>query len=384
MRDAVIVAAVRTPVGKRNGALAGVHPVDLSAHVLRTLAGRTGVDPAIVDDVIWGCVSQFGEQTFDIARNAVLAAGWPLSVPGVTVDRQCGSSQQSVHFAAAGLISGQYELVVAGGVESMSRVPMGSSMGTEGANPSGSGLATVFRGVPPNQGIGAEMIAERWGFSRTQLDEFSLASHEKAAAAIDEGRFAAQITAVKLDDGTVVDTDEGVRRGGTLETMAQLKPAFKRPDGVIHAGNSSQISDGSAALLMTTSEKARQLGLTPVARVHTAVLAADDPVIMLTAPIPATRKALDRSGLRLDEIGAFEVNEAFAPVPLAWLAEIGADAKALNTNGGAIALGHPLGASGARLMTTLVHHMCDNGIRYGLQTMCEGGGQANATILELL
>ena len=384
MRDAVIVAAVRTPVGKRNGALAGVHPVDLSAHVLRALAGRSGVDPAIVDDVIWGCVSQFGEQTFDIARNAVLAAGWPLSVPGVTVDRQCGSSQQSVHFAAAGLISGQYEVVVAGGVESMSRVPMGSSMGTAGANPSGSGLATVFRGVPPNQGIGAEMVAERWGLSRTQLDEFSLASHEKAAAATDEGRFAAQITPVKLEDGTVVDTDEGIRRGGTLETMAQLKPAFKKPDGVIHAGNSSQISDGSAALLMTTSEKAGQLGLTPVARVHTAVLAADDPVIMLTAPIPATRKALDRSGLRLDEIGAFEVNEAFAPVPLAWLAEIGADAKALNTNGGAIALGHPLGASGARLMTTLVHHMRDNGIRYGLQTMCEGGGQANATILELL
>ena len=384
MRDAVIVAAVRTPVGKRNGALAGVHPVDLSAHVLRTLAGRTGVDPAVVDDVIWGCVSQFGEQTFDIARNAVLAAGWPLSVPGVTVDRQCGSSQQSVHFAAAGLISGQYELVVAGGVESMSRVPMGSSMGTAGANPSGSGLATVFRGVPPNQGIGAEMIAERWGFSRTQLDEFSLASHEKAAAATDEGRFAAQIIPVKLEDGTVVDPDEGIRRGGTLETMAQLKPAFKKPDGVIHAGNSSQISDGSAAQLKTTSEKARELGLTPVARVHTAVLAADDPVIMLTAPIPATKKALAKSGLRLDEIGAFEVNEAFAPVPLAWLADIGADAKALNPNGGAIALGHPLGGSGARLMTTLVHHMKDNGIRYGLQTMCEGGGQANATILELL
>ena len=280
MRDAVIVAAVRTPVGKRNGALAGVHPVDLSAHVLRALAGRTGIDPAIVDDVIWGCVSQFGEQTFDIARNAVLAAGWPLSVPGVTVDRQCGSSQQSVHFAAAGLISGQYEVVVAGGVESMSRVPMGSSMGTAGANPSGSGLATVFRGVPPNQGIGAEMVAERWGLSRTQLDEFSLASHEKAAAATDEGRFAAQIIPVKLEDGTVVDTDGGVRRGGTLETMAQLKPAFKKPDGVIHAGNSSQISDGSAALLMTTSEKAGQLGLTPIARVHTAVLAADDPSLI--------------------------------------------------------------------------------------------------------
>ena len=383
MRDAVIVAAVRTPVGKRNGALSGVHPVDLSAHVLNELAQRAGLDPALVDDVIWGCVSQVGEQTFDIARNAVLAAGWPLGVPGVTVDRQCGSSQQSVHFAAAGLISGQYDVVVAGGVESMSRVPMGSSIGATLVNPSGSALATLYKGVPPNQGIGAEMIAERWGFSRAQVDEYSLRSHEKAAAAIDEGRFTAQITPVTLDDGTVVDTDEGVRRGGTLESLAKLKPAFK-PDGVIHAGNSSQISDGSAALLMTTSEKARELGLTPVARVHTAVLAADDPVIMLTAPIPATKKALAKSGLRLDEIGAFEVNEAFAPVPLAWLADIGADAKALNPNGGAIALGHPLGGSGARLMTTLVHHMKDNGIRYGLQTMCEGGGQANATILELL
>jgi acetyl-CoA acyltransferase len=382
VRDAVIVAAVRTAVGKRNGALSGVHPVDLSAHVLQALAERSGTDPAVVDDVIWGCVSQFGEQTFDIARNAVLAAGWPLSVPGVTVDRQCGSSQQSVHFAAAGLVSGQYDVVVAGGVESMSRVPMGSSRGTA-ANPSGSGLETLFKGVPPNQGIGAEMIAERWGLSRTQLDEYSLASHQKAAAAIDEGRFAGQITPVKLDDGTVMDTDEGVRRGSTLEKLAQLKPAFK-PDGVIHAGNSSQISDGAAALMMTTSDKARELGLTPVARVHTAVLAADDPVIMLTAPIPATQKALRKSGLRPDEIGAFEVNEAFAPVPLAWLAEIGADPKSLNPNGGAIALGHPLGGSGARIMTTLIHHMRDNGIRYGLQTMCEGGGQANATILELL
>jgi acetyl-CoA acyltransferase len=381
VRDAVIVAAVRTAVGKRNGALSGVHPVDLSAHVLQVLAERSGADPAVVDDVIWGCVSQFGEQTFDIARNAVLAAGWPLSVPGVTVDRQCGSSQQSVHFAAAGLVSGQYDVVVAGGVESMSRVPMGASRGT--ANPSGSGLETLFKGVPPNQGIGAEMIAERWGLSRTQLDEYSLASHQKAAAAIDEGRFAGQIVPVKLDDGTVMDTDEGVRRGSTLEKLAQIKPAFK-PDGVIHAGNSSQISDGAAALLMTTTDKARELGLTPVARVHTAVLAADDPVIMLTAPIPATQKALRKSGLRPDEIGAFEVNEAFAPVPLAWLAEIGADPKALNPNGGAIALGHPLGGSGARIMTTLIHHMRDNGIRYGLQTMCEGGGQANATILELL
>jgi acetyl-CoA acyltransferase len=383
MRDAVIVTAVRTPVGKRNGALAGVHPVDLSAHVLNALAERSGLAPETVDDVIWGCVSQIGEQTFDIGRSAVLAAGWPYSVPGVTVDRQCGSSQQSVHFAAAGLISGQYDVVVAGGVESMSRVPMGSSIGPNHANPSGSGLETVFGGVAPNQGIGAEMIAERWGLSRTALDEFSLASHAKAAAAIDEGRFAGQIAPVKLEDGTVVDTDGGVRRGGTLESMSTLKPAFK-PDGVIHAGNSSQISDGAAALLLTTSEKAKELGLNPVARVHTAVLAANDPVIMLTAPIPATRKALAKSGLTLGDIGVFEVNEAFAPVPLAWLADLGASPEKLNPNGGAIALGHPLGGSGARLMTTLLHHMRDNGIRYGLQTMCEGGGQANATILELL
>jgi acetyl-CoA acyltransferase len=384
MRDAVIVAAVRTPVGKRNGALAGVHPVDLSAHVLNALAERAGLaDPAEVDDVIWGCVSQVGEQTFDIARNAVLAAGWPQSVPGVTVDRQCGSSQQSVHFAAAGLVSGQYDVVVAGGVESMSRVPMGSSIGQTRVNPSGSSLHTVFHDVPPNQGIGAEMMVERWGFTRAQLDEYSLGSHAKAAAAIDEGRFAGQIIPVKLEDGTVINTDEGVRRGGSLESMAKLKPAFK-PDGTIHAGNSSQISDGSAALLMMTSDKARELGLTPIARVHTAVLAADDPVIMLTAPIPATRKALKKSGLTVDDIGVFEVNEAFSPVPIAWLAETGADPARLNPNGGAIALGHPLGGSGARIMTTMLHHMVDNGLRYGLQTMCEGGGQANATILELL
>ncbi|MFC0530023.1 thiolase family protein [Phytohabitans kaempferiae] len=380
MRDAVIVEAVRTPVGKRDGALSGVHPVDLSAHVLDALAERSGIDPGLVDDVIWGCVDQVGEQTFDIARTAALAAGWPETVPGVTLDRQCGSSQQSVHFAAAGLVAGQYDVVVAGGVESMSRVPMGSTVGD--ADPYGPRFAARY-GVAPNQGLGAEMIAERWGFSRTRCDEFSLGSHEKAAAAQDGGRFDAQIAPVTLPDGTVVGRDEGVRRGGTVEGLAKLRTAFK-PDGVITAANSSQISDGAAALLMTTSEKARQLGLTPVARVHTAVLAASDPVIMLTAPIPATRKALERSGLRLDEIGAFEVNEAFAPVPLAWLADIGADPKALNPNGGAIALGHPLGGSGARLMTTLVHHMRDNGIRYGLQTMCEGGGQANATILELV
>jgi acetyl-CoA acyltransferase len=379
MRDAVIVEAVRTPTGKRNGGLAGIHSADLSAHVLRAIVERTGIDPVVVDDVVWGCVSQIGEQTFDIARTAVLSAGWPESVPGTTVDRQCGSSQQAVHFAAAGLIAGQYDVAVAGGVEVMSRTPMGAAMT---ANPLGEGYVERYGSDFPNQGIGAEMIADSWGFSRTQLDEFSLASHEKAAAAIDEGRFAAQIAPVQTADG-VVDTDEGVRRGGSIEKLAGLKPAFKE-DGKITAGNSSQISDGSAALLMMTSEKARELGLTPIARVHTAVLAAAEPMPMLHAPIPATQKALQRSGLRIDEIGAFEVNEAFASVPLAWLKDIGADEKALNPNGGAIALGHPLGGSGARLMTTLVHHMRDNGIRYGLQTMCEGGGQANATIIELL
>jgi acetyl-CoA acyltransferase len=377
----VIVEAVRTPVGKRNGALADVHPGDLSAHVLTALAQRSGLDPAGVDDVVWGCVGQVGEQSLDIARTAVITAGWPETIPGVTVDRQCGSSQQAVHFAAAGLIAGHYDVVVAGGVESMTRVPMGAAVGD--ANPHPARFLEYCGGVRPNQGIGAELIAERWGLSRTRLDEFSLSSHEKAAQAQDDGRFAAQLAPVTLDDGTVVVADEGIRRGGSVDGLAKLKPAFK-PDGVIHAGNSSQISDGSAALLMTTSEKAAELGLTPLARVHTAAVVGSDPVTMLTGPIPATRKVLSRSGLGIGEIGAFEVNEAFAPVPLAWLADVGADAKALNPNGGAIALGHPLGGSGARLMTTLVHHMRDNGIRYGLQTMCEGGGQANATILERL
>jgi acetyl-CoA acyltransferase len=380
MRDAVIVEAVRTPVGKRNGGLSGVHPVDLSAHVLEALAGRSGIDPGVVDDVVWGCVSQVGEQTFDIARSGVLAAGWPETVTGVTLDRQCGSSQQSVHFAAAGLVAGQYDVVVAGGVESMSRVPMGSSV--VGVDPFGPRFAARYDGARPNQGVGAEMMAERWGFSRTDLDEYSVVSHEKAAAARAEGRFAGQIAPVTTVDG-VVSEDEGIRPGSSVASLAGLKTVFK-PDGVITAGNASQISDGAAALLMTTSEKARELGLTPIARVHTAVLAGADPVIMLTAPIPATRKALARSGLSIGDIGVFEVNEAFAPVPLAWLAELGADPKALNPNGGAIALGHPLGASGAVLMTRMVHHMRDNGMRYGLQTMCEGGGQANATILELV
>ena len=385
MAEAVIVEAVRSPVGKRNGALSGVHAADLSAQVLNGLVERAGVDPALVDDVIWGCVMQAGEQALDIARTAVLSAGWPETVPGVTVDRQCGSSQQSLHFAVAGVIAGHYDVVVAGGVESMSRTPMGSSL-ANGGHP----YPDAFRArydQTPNQGVGAEMIAEQWGFSRTQLDEFSLSSHEKAAAAQDSGAFKDQIVGIKTKDAdgndTVVLEDGGIRRGGTVESMAKIKPAF-REDGVIHAGNSSQISDGSAALLFMSAEKANELGLKPLAKVHTAVLAGADPVIMLTAPIPATQKALAKSGLSVDQIGAFEVNEAFAPVPMAWLKDIGADESRLNPNGGAIALGHPLGGSGARILTTLLYHMRDNNIQYGLQTMCEGGGQANATILELL
>lgn len=385
MAEAVIVEAVRSAVGKRNGALAGIHPAELSAQVLNGLVERAGVDPALVDDVIWGCVMQAGEQALDIARTAVLSAGWPETVPGVTVDRQCGSSQQSLHFAVAGVIAGHYDVVVAGGVESMSRTPMGSSL-ANGGNPYGESFKARYDKTP-NQGVGAEMIAEQWGLSRTELDEFSLRSHEKAAAAQDSGAFKDQIVGIKTKDAdgndTVVLEDGGIRRGGTVESMAKIKPAF-REDGVIHAGNSSQISDGSAALLLMSAEKAKDLGLKPLAKVHTAVLAGADPVIMLTAPIPATQKALKKSGLSLDQIGAFEVNEAFAPVPMAWLKDIGADETKLNPNGGAIALGHPLGGSGARILTTLLYHMRDNNIQYGLQTMCEGGGQANATILELL
>jgi acetyl-CoA acyltransferase len=380
MRDAVIVDAVRTPVGRRKGAYAETHPVDLSAHVLNALVERTGVDPSVVDDVVWGCVSQVGEQTMNVGRNAVLAAGWPESVPGTTVDRQCGSSQQAVHFAAAGVISGQYDVAVAGGVEAMTRVPMGSSIGTDVGLPFGPKLLERYDNVWFNQGTGAEMIAQRWGFTREQIDEFSLASHQKAAAAIDSGAFAKQYAIVP---GTGLEADEGVRRETSMDALGSLKPAFSE-DGVITAGNSSQISDGSGALLITTSEKARELGLKPLARLHTFALAGDDPVIMLTAPIPATAKALKRAGLSIGDIGAFEINEAFAPVPMAWLAETGADPKALNALGGAIAIGHPLGGSGAVLMTRLLHHMSDNGIRYGLQSMCEGGGMANATILELL
>jgi len=407
MRDAVIVGAVRTAVGRRKGGLAEVHPVDLSAHVLRALAARTGLDPSEVDDLIWGCVSQVGEQAWNVGRSAVLAAGWPESVPGTTVDRQCGSSQQAVHFAAAAVISGQADLVVAGGVESMTRVAMGASAGdargagasqrsTAGNGETGlpygpllrdryAGVAGFDRDavVPFNQGVGAEMIAARWQLSRAQLDEYSLASHEKAAKAQDAGEFDAEIEPVHVAGGAVVARDEGIRRDTSLARLAELPTPF-RADGVVTAGSASQISDGAAALAVTTSEWAAAHGLTPLARIHTAVLAADDPVTMLTAPIPATARALARSGLRLSDIDVFEVNEAFAPVPLAWLAETGADPARLNPRGGAIALGHPLGGSGARIMTTLLGQLRDRGLRYGLQTMCEGGGMANATILEVV
>ena len=376
MRDAVIVGAVRTPVGRRGGGLAGVHPVDLSAHVLRSLAARADLDPAHVEDVIWGCVSQVGEQSWNVGRNAVLAAGWPESVPGTTLDRQCGSSQQALHFAAATVLSGQADLIVAGGVESMTRVPMGSS--AMGQDPFGSSVKERFGVDEFSQGVGAEMMAARWGFTRGQLDEYSLGSHAKAAAAQDAGEFEEEIAPV-----ADAKRDEGIRRDTTLEKLGALKTPFKT-DGVVTAGSASQISDGAAALAVTTSRWAAAHGLRPLARVHTAVVVADDPVIMLTAPIPATAKALAKAGLKIDEIGVYEVNEAFAPVPLAWLAETGADPSRLNPRGGAIALGHPLGGSGARIMTTMLHYMRQHDIRYGLQTMCEGGGMANATVVELL
>jgi acetyl-CoA acyltransferase len=382
--DAVIVSAVRTPVGigkPEKGVLSGVHPIDLSARVLQEVVARAGVDPALVEDVIWGAVSQVGEQSGNAARNAVLAAGFPEDITGVTLDRQCGSSQQAVHFAAAGVVAGHYEVVIAGGVESMSRVPMFSNM-VGGDGPFPASMHARYDNGLVNQGISAEMIAERWNLSREYLDQLAADSHARAAAAQDAGLFDAEIVTVHTPSGEV-SQDQGVRPGTSVESLAGLKTPFQA-DGVITAGNASQISDGSAALLIMSGDKARQLGLTPIARVHSVALAGVDPVIMLTGPIPATQKVLARSGLRLSDIGAFEVNEAFASVLGAWYADTGADPALTNARGGAIALGHPLGASGARLMTTLVHRMQQDGIRFGLQTMCEGGGMANATILELL
>jgi len=384
MRDAVIIDAVRTPVGigkPGKGELSGLHPVDLSAVVLRGLVERTGIDPARIEDVMWGCVSQVGEQGVNVGRNAALAAGFPEDVTGVTVDRQCGSSQQAAAFAAAAVIAGQADVVVAGGVESMSRVPMFSNA-AGGEGPFGPMMLDRYAGALVPQGISAEMIAERWGLGRTQLDELAMASHARAAHASAQGWFAEEIVPVDTAIGTV-SSDQGIRPDTSMEGLAGLRTPFKE-DGVVTAGNASQISDGAAAVLITTSETAARLGLQPIARFHTFAMAGVDPVIMLTGPIPATHRVLERSGLSLADIGAFEVNEAFASVLAAWYAEIGADPAKTNPNGGAIAIGHPLGASGARLMTTLVHHMRRNGIRYGLQTMCEGGGMANATVLELL
>jgi acetyl-CoA acyltransferase len=354
-----------------------VHPVDLSARVLNALVSRTGIDPTCIDDVIWGCVSQVGEQGANVGRNAVLAAGLPEEIPAVSIDRQCGSSQQAVSFAAAGVIAGYYDVVVAGGVESMSRVPMFSNI-VGGAGPFSAALTERYADGLVPQGISAEMIAAQWGLSRTRLDELAARSHERAASATARGDFAAEIVPVGE-----VGADQGIRPGTSIETLAALPTPFQ-PDGVVTAGNASQISDGSAALLITSSQRAAELGLTPLARVHSVALAGVDPIIMLTGPIPATQRVLKRAGLALADIDAFEVNEAFASVIGAWEAEFDVDPDRVNPCGGAIALGHPLGASGARLMTTLVHHLRRTGGRFGLQTMCEGGGMANATIIEAL
>ena len=380
MRETVIVGAVRTPVGKRNGGLAEQHAADLSALVLNELVERTGVAPDVVDDVVWGCVSQVGDQSSNIARYSVLAAGWPEHIPGTTVNRACGSSKQALDFAVQAVMSGQQDVVVAGGVEVMSRVPLGSARST--GLPYGPKALARYDGFSFNQGLSAELISQKWNLSRTRLDEYSAQSHARAAAAQDAGAFVDQLMPVFVDGGVVTE-DEGIRRGTTVETLAGLKPAFTE-DGVIHAGNSSQISDGAAALMVMTAAHAVQLGLTPLVRYCAGAVTGADPVLMLTGPIPATEKVLHKAGVGLAEVGVFEVNEAFAPVPLAWLAETGADEAKLNPLGGAIALGHPLGASGAVLMTRMIHHMRDNGIRYGLQTMCEGGGTANATLVELI
>jgi len=379
MAEAFIAGAVRTPIGKRNGGLAGVHPVDLGAHALRALVDRTGVDPAAVDDVIMGCVSQIGPQTFDIARNAWLSAGLPESVPGVTVDRQCGSSQQAVQFAAQAVLSGTQDLVIAAGVESMSVVPMGSTATLPAKAglpyPWGRGWRERYGDQEISQFRGAQMICEQWDLKRSQLEEFALESHQRAIRAIDEGRFESQIAPL---DG--VGQDEGPRRDTSLEKMAGLAPL--RDGWEITAAVSSQISDGAGALLIASAAAVDRYGLEPVARVRAMTVVGSDPVIMLTGPIAATRKVLARAGMTVTDIDVFEVNEAFAPVVLAWSQDTGAALERTNPNGGAIALGHPLGATGAILMTKLVHELGRTSGRYGLQTMCEGGGQANATIIE--
>ena len=388
MTTAVIVDAIRTPLGKRNGKLQNWHPVDLAAETLKALISRTGIDPAVIDDVIMGCVMQVGEQGVNIGRNAVLAAGWPDSIPGTTIDRQCGSSQQAAHFAAQGVIAGAYDVVVAAGVEVMTRVPMGSSMADgKFGFPFGPAVAARYEseGGLVGQGISAELIADKWGISRDDMDAFGVRSQEYAARATREGRFQAEILPVLGADGTMMTADEGLR-DTTRESLGKLKPSFRPEEegGRVTAGNSSQITDGSSAILIMSEEKAKALGLTPRARFVDFSLAGADPRFMLTAPIPATHKVLQRAGMNIDQMDLVEINEAFASVVLAWEKELHPDMNKVNVNGGAIALGHPLGCSGARLMTTLLNELERTGGRYGLQTMCEGGGMANATIIERL
>jgi acetyl-CoA acyltransferase len=391
MTSAVIVDAVRTPGGKRNGKLRGWHAVDLAAEPLKALVERNDLDPALIDDVIMGCVMQVGEQAVNVGRNAVLAAGFPESVPATSIDRQCGSSQQAIHFAAQGVIAGAYDVVIAAGIEHMTHTPMGSSVVRDLGFPFGPTMMARYhdRGGLVSQGISAELIAEQWGLSRQELDEFSARSQAFAATATEEGRFERELipVTIKDDEGKLTDeilrTDEGIRPGTTVEILGNLKPAFK-PDGVVTAGNSSQITDGAAAVLIMSEEKASALGLTPRARITHFALAGVDPITMLTGPIPATKTVLERAKLSIDDIDLIEINEAFASVVLAWEKDTHADMSKVNVNGGAIAIGHPLGASGAKLMATLVNELERTGGRYGLQTMCEGGGLANATIIERL
>jgi acetyl-CoA acyltransferase len=381
MHNAVIVGAVRTAVGRKNGKLAGVRPDDLLADTLKALVARTKIDPNEVEDVVIGCVDQVGEQGLNIARNAALIAGFPLDVCGTTLDRMCGSGQQAANFAAMGVMSGQYECVIAGGVENRSRVPMGSNGMGPGDGPLSPRLQALYNIVP--QGLSAEMIAEQWGIKREELDEFAAGSHERAGRAIAEGRFKREIVPITLADGSVFEVDEGVRVPVNREKMAALAPSFK-PDGVVTAANSSQISDGASALLIMSEARAKALGLTPRARIVATSLAGVDPTIMLTGPIPATQRVLKKAGMKLDQIDLFEINEAFASVVLAWERELHPDMSRVNVNGGAIALGHPLGCSGGKLMTTLLHELERTKKRYGLQTMCIGFGQGIGTIIERL
>ena len=391
MADAVIIDAIRTPGGKRNGKLSGWHAVDLASEILIALQERNNLDPALVDDVIMGCVMQVAEQGVNVGRNAILAAGWPESVPATTIDRQCGSSQQAVHFGAQGIMAGAYDIVVAAGIEAMSRVPMGSSVVQGMGFPYGPRVGDRYRpiGGLVNQGISAELIAEKWGFSREDLDALASESHRRAQIATEEGRFDNEIIKVEIRDadgkgtGEYLTVDEGIRPGTSVESLAKLKPSFKE-GGVIHAGNSSQITDGASGVLMMSEAKAKELGYKPRARVHAFAVVGSDPVLMLTGPIAATKKVLDKAGLTIDDMDLIEINEAFAPVVLAWQKELGADMSKVNVNGGAMALGHPLGASGAKLTATLLNELERTGGRYGLLTMCEGGGMANATIIERL